>query len=141
MDLLKWFRKKKATQAPVPQNKEQEVVMLYFLNELDCTHVPQDILDYYVAHNGEGKNCKNLTILSLEVIKEELENCFPEFLNSFGYEGDERLIPFATDEAKGYYVFVGNKNDNTLYWLDPDFPDDWKEYTLAELVKPEINRE
>lgn len=141
MDLLKWFRKKKATQAPDPQNKEQEVVMLYFLNELDCTHVPQDILDYYVANNGEGENCKNLTILSLEVIKEELENCFPEFLNSFGYEGDERLIPFATDEAKGYYVFVGNKNDNTLYWLDPDFPDDWKEYTLAELVETEINRE
>lgn len=141
MDLLKWFRKKKTTQTPVPQNKEQEVVMLYFLNELDCTHVPQDIIKYYVTNKGEGKICENFTILSLEAIKEELENCFPEFLYSFGYEGDERLIPFATDEAKGYYVFVGNKNDNTLYWLDPDFPDDWKEYTLAELVETEINRE
>ena len=141
MDLLKWFRKKKATQAPVPQNKEQEDVMLYFLNELDCTHVPQDILDYYVANNGEGKNCENLTILSLETLKEELENYFPEFLNSFGYEGDERLIPFATDKGKGYYVFVGNKNDNTIYWLDPDFPDDWKEYMISELVETEINRE
>ncbi len=46
-----------------------------------------------------------------------------------------QYIPFASDGQGGYYAFIGNREDENLYYLDHEFPDDDPViYTVDEIL-------
>ena len=50
----------------------------------------------------------------------------------------DKYIPVADDGMGGYYAFLSNKNDEKIYYLDHEFPDDIQAYNNFEEFLDEI---
>ena len=106
----------------------------FFKNEWNCSNVPKQVIDFYNKYDG-----KRLTIneiFSKEEIKQEINGYFKEFLNSgIKHNENDMLIPIADDGMGGYYAFIGNKQDENIYYFDHEFPlDDPEIYTIEDIL-------
>lgn len=114
----------------------------FFKNELNCSNVPKQVIDFYNKY--DGKRLIINEIFSKEEIKQEINGYFKEFLNSgIKHNENDMLIPIADDGMGGYYAFIGNKQDENIYYFDHEFPlDDSEIYTIEDILNmdKELNK-
>ena len=102
----------------------------YFKDELELTHVPAGVVEFYKEYDGARLSISD--VFSLEEIKEELED-FDIFLNAMGINPEtSKYVPIANDGMGGYYAFLSNSEEETIYYLDHEFPDDINTYDSFE---------
>ncbi len=106
-----------------------------FEKQFNCTNVPKQVIDFYNEHNGMRLTMSE--IFSFEEIIEKYNGFFQDFLSSgIKHDSDAQYIPIANDGMGGYYAFIGNKEDENVYYFDHSFPDDDPiEYTIDEIIK------
>ena len=113
--------------------KEQENndVENYFYNELKCANVPNGVLEFYKEYDGCSLSIND--IFSLEGIKNELTEFFEDFLKGMDIDSSEyKYVPIADDGMGGYYAFLSNNEEETIYYLDHEFPDEIQSYENFE---------
>ena len=105
-----------------------------FEKQFGCTNVPKQVLEFYDKHDGIDLTINE--IFSFEKIIEEYNGLFKEFLSSgINHDLDAQYIPIANDGMGGYYAFIGNKEDENIYYLDSEFPEDEPlEYTISMII-------
>ena len=106
-----------------------------FEKQFNCTNVPEQVVDFYNENNG--KSLKINDIFSFETIVKEYNGFFKTFLSGgINHDSSAQYIPIANDGMGGYYAFVGNKDDENIYYFDHEFPgDEPKKCTIAEILE------
>lgn len=109
----------------------------FFEKELKCTHVPQQVIEFYTE--CDGKDLKINKIFSKKEILEEMDN-FKQYLNAgIKHNESDLLIPIANDGMGGYYAFVGNKKDENIYYFDHEFAEEEPEiYTIEDIIDMDL---
>lgn len=106
-----------------------------FEEQFNCTNIPKQVIDFYNEH--DGMNLKINEIFSFEQIVKEYNKFFPEFLSGgMKYDPSAQYIPIASDGMGGYYVFIGNKEDENIYYFDHECPtEDPEKSSIAEILE------
>lgn len=105
-------------------------VKAYFSDELGLTNVPTGVIEFYEEYDGARLSIND--VFSLEEIKQELED-FDIFLKAMGLNPDtDKYVPIANDGMGGYYAFLSNSDEETIYYLDHEFPDNINSYESFE---------
>ena len=109
----------------------------FFEKKLKCTNVPKQVLEFYAK--CDGKDLKINKIFSKKEILEEMDN-FKHYLNTgIKHNKNNFLIPIANDGMGGYYAFVGNKEDENIYYFDHEFADEDPEiYTINDIINMDL---
>jgi len=96
------------------------------LASIGCDFFPKQLVEFYSSYKFARFSADD--ILSLEEIENELEN-FADFLDAMGIDNTEdRYVPFGVDGMGGYYAFISNKKDESIYWLDHENPDELNKF-------------
>ena len=103
--------------------QDHQEIEKFFRNELQCENIPKGVLEFYKKYDGCSLSIND--IFSLEEIKQILLDEFDDFLDAMGIDKEEgRYVPIADDGMGGYYVFLSSEKDETIYYLDTEFPDE-----------------
>lgn len=113
------------------RNQENDDVEKFFYEELECKNVPEGVIEFYKDYDGCSLSINE--IFSLEDIKNEVSEFFDDFLKGMGIDFSEyKYIPIADDGMGGYYAFNADNDDETIYYLDHEFPDEIQSYENFE---------
>ena len=106
-----------------------------FERQFNCTSVPKQVVDFYNEHNGMDLTINE--IFSFEKIVEEYNGFFKDFLSSgVKHDSSAQYIPIANDGMGGYYAFIGNRNDENIYYFDHEFANENpQKCTIAEILE------
>ena len=111
-----------------PQKNEN--VECYFKEKLKCENIPEGVLEFYNEYDGCVLSIND--VFALKEITEELL-FFKDFLKAIGIDGEkEKYIPIANDGKGGYYAFLSNKKEETIYYFNHEFLDNIQTYTNFE---------
>ena len=102
--------------------QENKDVEKFFKEDLDCKFVPNGVLEFYKKYDGCMLSVND--IFSLQEIEEEMADYFKSFLKGMGIDSEERYVPIANDGMGGYFVFLSDKDEEIIYYLDHEFPDE-----------------
>lgn len=103
--------------------QENSEVEKFFEEDLNCEYVPNGVKEFYKKYDGCRLSIND--IFSLKQIEKSLNEFFPTFLVGMGIDGNVyKYVPIADDGMGGYYVFLSNKEEEKVYYLDHEFPDE-----------------
>ncbi len=109
-----------------------------FEMQLNCTNVPKQVVDFY--NENDGMDLTINEIFSFKKIVEEYNGLFKDFLSGGEHDLDAQYIPIANDGMGGYYAFIGNKEDENIYYFDHEFADEEPlKCTIAEILEEDNN--
>lgn len=92
------------------------------LKSMGCEFYPVQLVEFYSSYEFARFSADD--ILPLEELESEIEY-FEEFLEDMGIDSKENhYVPIGLDGMGGYYVFISNKKDEAIYWIDHDNPDE-----------------
>lgn len=113
------------------KKQEKQNIEKFFSEELKCKFVPHGVIEFYKEYDGCELSINN--IFSLEEISNEIKEFFCDFLEGMGINTDKyKYIPIANDGMGGYYAFLANRKEETIYYLDHEFPDERMTYNNFE---------
>lgn len=107
-----------------------------FIEQFNCTNVPKQVVDFY--SENDGMNLTINEIFSFDQIVDEYNGFFnTKFLSSgIKHDPDAQYIPIANDGRGGYYAFIGNKEDENIYYFDHEYANEEPEvWTIDEILE------